>query len=408
MRIRYLAVFPSWARKQKRRPYKGSIFFRRPDYDYLRLKAMIPELEYLDERVEPFYYRDADLVLLKVLPHLLTRASEVSLLYRKNDIPVVFFGPLATVGPEFCLRFSDAVVVGDITASIGQIVGDLKKAKLRKIYRARGRISFDVDREMEEHAGFVPDYSQLRLFFGCGCERFKELCPEHYLYPRPLFCNRKEAIRLVGEITRKRIILLDDGIDYNPQYYIQLFKDCWHLHKEWIVTATGRIFDHPDLLLAMKRGGVRVVIIKPDYFHSHPYEEMRRDLSRIHQLKMIPGVMVMLLPDLSPNVIETVMRLPADFALFPTLTPLPFTPSFPQDRIDITDLDFYDQGHPVLKGYQGGLIELIKDRYYSWDRIWLRLANSISSIGIYNAFTYLLPINLALRQNFLEGIPYPP
>ncbi|HID32520.1 MAG TPA: hypothetical protein EYP24_04000 [bacterium (Candidatus Stahlbacteria)] len=408
MRLRYLRPAPVHERRQKRRPFKGSVFFRHPDYDFMRLKAKTREIEYLDERVTSFKYKKADLVLIPVYAHTVHRAAELSVFYRHHEEPVIFTGPFASIAPDYCLKFCDGVAIGDITSSIDEIISDLEARKLKKRYRSKEPLSFEVDREVEDRSGFVPDYSQLRLQFGCGCLHQKEFCYEYYLHPETTFCDLKKALQLTSLINRKRVILLDDAVDSNPDYYLEFFKDCWQYHKEWIVSATGRIFDHPDLLLAMKRAGVRGIILKSDYYLSRRKEDIAKDLSYIHHLRMIPGLTVVLNPDVDLEIIDEIMRLPADFALFPTKTPIPFTSSFEKKDLELEDLDFFDQGHPVMKGIDPNIIEKIKDRYYSMDQILGRLISTLSRIGVYNSLYYLMPINLALRQNFLEGIPYPP
>ncbi|HID32910.1 MAG TPA: hypothetical protein EYP24_05990 [bacterium (Candidatus Stahlbacteria)] len=407
MRILYIAPAHPALRRDNDRPYKGSIFFRHPDYDFLRTKAIHKDIDYIDERITTLEYRPCDLVLIPVLTSTLHRAVEIGALFRRERTPVIFFGPLARIGQNYLLNHCDSVVIGDIGYALSEIISDLETNSLKRIYLARG-VSFPINRSAENLPGFVRDYSRLRLLFGCGCPDHKEWCYEYYLFPEPVFCPVGIGLHLLSTMKRKRVVLIDDGIDSNPDYYLEFFKWSWPFHKEWIVTASGKIFDHPDLLLAMKRAGVRVIILKPDFYKDRSYRQLGKDLTFIHHLRMIPGVTIRLDPEITSDLIDEVLSLPADFALFPTLTPIPFTEEYESLRPVVDDFDFFDYGHPVIPDLNPGLIERVKDRYYSLDQIYRRLTRSIARIGFYNTFSYLLPINLALRQNFLEGIPYPP
>jgi len=86
------------------------------------------EVEILDENLEDFEFRDADLVGLTALTSQVTRAYEIAGIYRKAKIPAVIGGIHATMMTEEAFQYTDIVVKGEAESIWGQVIPDMHLA----------------------------------------------------------------------------------------------------------------------------------------------------------------------------------------------------------------------------------------------------------------------------------------
>ena len=91
-------------------------------------------VELVDENVEPFTYRDADLVGLTAFTSSVNRAYKIADQYRQRGVPVVMGGIHASMCQDEALQFVDAVVVGEVETVWPQVMADFAAGKLRTAY----------------------------------------------------------------------------------------------------------------------------------------------------------------------------------------------------------------------------------------------------------------------------------
>ncbi len=423
--------------QQRFRPFealKGSPFFRRPHYDAMRLAYLFKKEKfyYYDERIEEKPQINPDVVIVYT-PLNLARYIENNIRKKWSDgIEVITYGPYPTLFPDRAIKFSDAVVIGDITGAWQKIANDLSKGRLSKNYQSKNPISFAVDRSLELKYGFTPLLSQLKTAYGCQCHKTqKDYCFENIIYPDVIRPDLNEAFREITRIKRKVVVILDDDFLGDPDFGIKLLERCWKYKKMWIIQTTGRLFKTPRYLTHLRDNGVRIIYLKEDWLGTSLHKKIQnknfvkkkaREINLIHNYRITAGCKLRLgyegeNYDFYQALFKFLMRIRVDLIEILVQTPIPGTPTFQAlseaDRI-VQDFTLYDQWMPVVKipGVTPQVLyswmEWLRDKFYSWDSIILRNILVSPRLGFYNTmFFYFLP-NFSYRNNFLEKVGYPP
>ena len=102
------------------------------------LAAMTPryyQIEVLDENIEHFEYRDADIVGITAYTASVYRAYQIAQIYRKKGIPTVMGGIHVSMMPEEAANYCDAVVIGEAESIWPKVLEDFEAGKLQKQYK---------------------------------------------------------------------------------------------------------------------------------------------------------------------------------------------------------------------------------------------------------------------------------
>jgi len=101
------------------------------------LAAVTPghyRIEVLDENVEPFTYRAADIVGITAYTSSVYRAYQIASIYRRKGIPTVIGGIHASMMPQEALRYCDAVVTGEAENIWPKVLQDFESSRLQRQY----------------------------------------------------------------------------------------------------------------------------------------------------------------------------------------------------------------------------------------------------------------------------------
>lgn len=102
------------------------------------LAAVTPyhyQIEVLDENIEPFKYREADLVGITALTSSVYHAYQISQIYREKGIPTIMGGIHVSMMPDEAQRYCDSVVIGEAEDIWPKVLKDFEAGKLQKRYR---------------------------------------------------------------------------------------------------------------------------------------------------------------------------------------------------------------------------------------------------------------------------------
>ncbi len=414
---------------------KGSAFFRRPNYDAMRLAYLSRghNYYYYDERIEPEPDFKPDLVVMPVPLSLAYYVQSQSQKWREKHARVVAYGVYPSLYLSEAKKYFDVVVRGDITAVWNDILTDYENGNLADIYEAGdAKICFRTVREFEKRYGLTPIISQLRTSYGCSCDaQLKDYCYESVIHKKEYLWSPGEVANEVMNLSRKMIYIMDDDFLNNIDYATEILSRCWRMKKMWMFQTKAMIFKQPRIIHFLKEHGVRIIYLKEDWLGTNLakdiyYVEFLREkeyqVSMIHAGRMTVGVKLMLgfeneSAQFYRDLIRFLQNIRIDFVEIAVQTPLPFTATY--RRLDRSrrvnkDLSLYDRWMPVVRVdgiNQNELynrLELTRDAFYSWDSILKRLIVVAPQLGLYNTmFFYLVP-NLSYRDNFLEKVGYPP
>lgn len=434
MTILFYNPAPSQSRFTPFEAMRGSPFFRRPNYDALRLAHLSKghDFLYCDEHIETLSDIAPDIVVIHVPLNLARHVENFIAAKWHGENIIVCYGSYPTLFPKESKEFCTSVVVGDIAAVWKQILGDCRKKKPANVYRSDRTKNFTVDRRLESKFGFTPFYSQVRTSYGCQCtDENKDYCYENIMYKNPVQWKLEEAAEAIGEVKRKAVFLLDDDFLFDMDYGIRLLEKCWRHKKMWIFQTTSEIFKHPKIFPIIRDDGVRIIYLKEDWFGRNVLQDMNNgdyvkekeyQINMIHNHRITAGCKIRLGFEgenhkAYQRLMKLLVKLRIDIIELAVQTPLPGTKTY--RRYDaknqiLSDLSLYDQWMPVVNipgmAPQAlySMMEWLRDSFYSWDSIMLRQIIVSPRLGFYNTiFFYLLP-NISYRSNFLEKVGYPP
>jgi len=102
------------------------------------LAAVTPshyKIEVIDENIEPFEYREADVVGITALTASVYRAYQIAEVYRKKCIPTIMGGIHVSMMPDEAQRYCDSVVIGEAESIWPKVLEDFEAGRLQKQYK---------------------------------------------------------------------------------------------------------------------------------------------------------------------------------------------------------------------------------------------------------------------------------
>ncbi len=137
--MKILLISPERERKKEE-----AFLFRLSFLNLPYLAAVTPsdiEVKIVDEAFEKIDFdQTADLVGLTAQTPVAPRAYQIATEFRERGVPVVMGGVHASMLPDEALRYVDAVVVGEAEEVWPDLIEDMKKGELKRIYQGNGFI----------------------------------------------------------------------------------------------------------------------------------------------------------------------------------------------------------------------------------------------------------------------------
>lgn len=192
------------------------------------------DVEIVDERyIDINFNKHYDLVGISCLTYNSLRGYEVSNIFRKKGIPVVFGGYHASLLPEEAKKHADSVVIGEAELTWPQLLKDLENGKLKPFYKADRVVKAEEIPPARHDIGlFTPFVEAIQASRGCptGCE----FCAMNIVEGR-IFRGRPidNVIEEMKTIRAKKIFFADASLTINPKYSKQLFKAMKEVNKRF-------------------------------------------------------------------------------------------------------------------------------------------------------------------------------
>ncbi|KPK63967.1 hypothetical protein AMJ83_04660 [candidate division WOR_3 bacterium SM23_42] len=434
MKILFYNPAPSQRRYTPFEALRGSPFFRRPNYDAMRLAYLSRkhQFTYCDEHIEGVGDNVPDIVVIHTPLNLARHVENLVVQKWDEETKTICYGSFPSLFPKQSKEFCSSAVVGDIAAVWNNILADCKKHKIASVYKADKNTQFDVDRRLESKYGFTPFFSQIRTAYGCQCtEENKDYCYENILYENPSQWSIDKVTETISKLQRKAVYVLDDDFMYDIERGMRILEKCWRYKKMWIFQTTGAIFRNPEFFPILRDDGVRVIYLKEDWLghdlihnldNPDYVKEKEHQVNMIHNYRITVGCKIRLgyegeRHNFYHQLLKFLVKLRIDVIELAVQTPLPGTRTYRKHAAKkqiVEDFSLYDQWMPVVNtpgmAPQAlySMMEWLRDRFYSWDSIMLRNIIVSPKLGFYNTvFFYLIP-NLSYRSNFLEKVGYPP
>jgi len=108
-----------------------------PPLSLAYVAALTPDnwdIEIIDENIEEFKYKEADLIGITSFTTNINRAYKIANIYRKKGIKVILGGIHASVLPDEAINYVDSVVIGEAELIWRKVIDDFEHNQLKQKY----------------------------------------------------------------------------------------------------------------------------------------------------------------------------------------------------------------------------------------------------------------------------------
>ena len=352
MRVGIISVFTDYHRRG--RHHRG---FLQPQVGALIAALLPPQVDcevINDTWTDPDWSRDYDLLFLSCLHSDFDRARQVSHYWRRRGAKTVLGGPMATLYPDLCAPYFDAVVSGDPEATIPAVYEDFSHKRLKPHYLAP---------RLLRHAPPTPRFDLLatqqvstqsmEITRGCpfSC-RFCTLTATGTRFltrdladvRRDLYESTRIARRCWSPLKRRFAAFYDNNLGGNLPYLKAFCAAVEPLGLWWASCVTFNVICQEELVATMARSGCRYLFVGLESFneetlaamakHQNVVRKTRQAIDRCHRHGILVASGLMLSPaNDTREYLESIPRQLVECGLtIPTYiafeTPFPGTPLF--------------------------------------------------------------------------------
>lgn len=215
------------------------------------------EVVMYDDRLEiiPFDEK-TDLVAITVDSFSAGRAYEISAEYRKRGVKVILGGMHISLLPDEAVIHADSIVTGDAEPVWKNLITDLKKGKLQKIYN--GNTEMPQKDCLPKRSIFKgKNYLPVRLMqFSRGCKFTCTFCSVSRYFNNSHQCRRIEDVLYEIEKDKlKTILFVDDNMIANKKELKIFLKELIPMKIKWASQSSINMVSDKELLKLMADSG---------------------------------------------------------------------------------------------------------------------------------------------------------
>ena len=258
------------------------------------LAAVTPDhyqIDVLDENIEPFKYRKADIVGITAYTASVYRAYQIAQIYRERRIPTVMGGIHVSMMPEEALRFCDAVVIGEAEAIWPKVLEDFEAGTLQKQYKGSWT---DLENLPLPRRDILknPYYRWGSIQTSRGCPMNCSFCSVtafngQRFRRRPL----DSVIEELEQISQKWVMLTDDNIighgkddmEWTRAFFSRILEK--GIKKVFFAQAPILFGEDRSLVRLASRAGLKIVFVGIESINPKTLHSYRKgiNLARLHQ-----------------------------------------------------------------------------------------------------------------------------
>ncbi|HOG16648.1 MAG TPA: radical SAM protein [Syntrophales bacterium] len=249
------------------------------------------QIELIDENIEPFAYREADIVGITAYTASVFRGYQIARIYRDRGIPTVMGGIHVSMLPDEALRYCDTVVVGEAESVWPRVLADFEAGRLGKLYKGGWESLENLP---------TPRRDLLRNdIYRWGSLQTSRGCPMDCIFCSVTAFNgrrfrRRPLESVVGElegIPQRMVMLTDDNIigfgredrDWAFAFFSRILER--GIRKHFFAQASIQFGEDPDLIRIAAQAGLRIVFVGMESINADTLRAYNKSLNlqRLHQ-----------------------------------------------------------------------------------------------------------------------------
>ncbi len=356
--------------------------FHLPPHGPVVFAAAVPdehELNFTDENVSEIDFNEnVDVVFISMmLTCQAPRGWEIADAFRAQGIPVIFGGISTALHADETAAHADAVFLGEAEGRIQQVLTDLERGQLKKVYDyLQNPVAIDLvgtarrsilDRDLYSYRGLqMPDL----IHASRGCRFSCYPCCVEYLGGRSFRPRSMEkVVEEVESIPNTKLFFVDNSLAQNKEWEIELFKTLAPLKRHII---SHPIEDDDDVLRAAADAGAWWVY--QAVFDTSDFIRERVKRLKDHGI-FVEGTILLGMDnhdvDYVKRLVDFLQEIDMDLAEFTVLTPFPNIEAYrdfnSQNRILHRDWSRWTAGEVVVQPKLMTPDELQEMYQYAWD-----------------------------------------
>jgi radical SAM superfamily enzyme YgiQ (UPF0313 family) len=225
------------------------------------------QIEVLDENIEPFEHREADIVGITAYTASVYRAYQIAQIYRKKGIPTVMGGIHVSMMPEEAANYCDTVVIGEAENIWPKVLEDFEAGKLQKQYRGTW-INLENLPIPRRDILRNPYYQWGSIQTSRGCPMNCTFCSVTAFNGRRFRRRPLDAvIEELEQITQKKVMIADDNLighgeadlEWTRNFFLRILEK--NIKKIFFAQTSILFGENPELIRLAARAGVKIVFI---------------------------------------------------------------------------------------------------------------------------------------------------
>jgi radical SAM superfamily enzyme YgiQ (UPF0313 family) len=377
--VKIKLIYPEWPKLERQTE------FHLPPHGPVCFAATVPEdveIDFIDEHVQAVDFDShADLIAIScMLTCQIPRGWEIADQFRKQGVPVIFGGIGTMLHARETMAHADAVFLGETEGRFGQVLDDLKKNELKKVYDYQWKFP-DIklvgparrsilNRPLYNYRG-VQMVDLVHASRGCRFNCFPCCTPflgGREFRPRPI----DDVVNEIASIENNRLFFVDNSMAQNDQWEKDLFKALIPLKKKWVCHP---IKDDDEILDLAAEAGCWYVYQAIFDTSDH----IRNRVKRLQERGIgVEGTIILGTDeqdeDYVKRLVDFLLEIKLDLAEFTILTPFPHTPIretfLKEGRVLSNDWRHYTGGEVVYQPAKMTPEKLQDLYYYAWDRFY--------------------------------------
>ena len=243
-----------------------------------------------DMRFEEFPFdKTWDLVGISVQTGMAKKAFALADKLREAGITVVLGGAHVTLFTDSCRPHADLLVLGEADDLWKELLTDLTTGTLKPLYHSSGFPDLGFSRPVSKSSLVKNRYFTTNLIqTGRGCQYNCDFCNVHLLNGHTL--RRRAVADVVLEVERfqqhdRRIFFfVDDSINADPFYALELFRKLTPLKIRWFGQATTTLGQQHELLETFARSGCQALLVGIESIEAKSRSAHKKNQNRAGEL----------------------------------------------------------------------------------------------------------------------------
>ena len=259
-----------------------------PPLSLAYVAALTPDnwdIEIIDENIEEFKYKEADLLGITSFTTNINRAYKIANIYRKKGIKVILGGIHASVFPDEAINYVDSVVIGEAELIWRKVIDDFEHNQLKQKYV--GPIVNLKDHHIVPRRDlFSPVYFWGVIQTSRGCPFNCDFCSvTRYLGKEFRQKRTEDILDELETIDNEYIAILDDNLvgygKKSEQKAVQLFQGMIqrNMKKKWWMQTSINTGENEDILKYAAKSGCMYAFVGIETTNKESLKKMKKGIN---------------------------------------------------------------------------------------------------------------------------------